>query len=64
MPVPPPPFKLTCPKCGWSRTIVPTSDVLLPHERPDQHCPKCGAGDLEMTRAGLAGTLLGKYLRR
>lgn len=66
MPVPPQPFKLTCPKCGWSRTIVPTSDVIFPHESPNQNCPKCGASDLEKTRAsgaGRVGSLLGKYLR-
>lgn len=38
MPFKAPPTTFYCEKCGWKRTIIPTSDLLmlLPS------CPKCG----------------------
>lgn len=38
----PPPFKFECPKCGYSRTVRPKSDVLNPLDFSDI-CPKCGS---------------------
>lgn len=34
------PYKLTCPKCGYSKTVRPKSDVLNPIEE-FPFCPKC-----------------------
>ncbi len=42
MPIPPKPFTLNCPQCGWHHTYRPVSDVLL----IEQQCPKCGCKNL------------------
>jgi hypothetical protein len=39
-------YKITCKACAWSKTFVPTSDVTLPHERPET-CPQCNADGLQ-----------------
>lgn len=36
----PQPFKFVCPKCGYSKTVKPKSDVLNPMDMMDI-CPKC-----------------------
>lgn len=36
----PSPYKLTCPKCGYSKNVQPKSDVLNPVEE-FSFCPKC-----------------------
>ena len=36
----PRPFKFVCPKCGYSKTVSPKSDVLSPSDFNDA-CPKC-----------------------
>jgi hypothetical protein len=37
------PFPVTyrCPRCGWSKTVHPCSDALIPGEFFDV-CPDCG----------------------
>jgi len=35
----PEPFKYQCPKCGYTKIVKPTSDILMPEENI---CPKCG----------------------
>jgi rubredoxin len=38
----PKPFKWVCPKCGYSKTVTPTSDARDPRDFMNR-CPKCGA---------------------
>jgi predicted nucleic acid-binding Zn ribbon protein len=39
------PFKYVCPKCGYSKTVTPKSDVINPMDMI-RTCPKCG-GEME-----------------
>lgn len=43
MPIPPPPFKLRCPSCHWSRVMVSRSDVISPSAQWMSRCPRCAA---------------------
>ena len=45
----PKPFKWVCPKCGYSKTVTPTSDARGPRDFMNR-CPKCGA---DMEKKGL-----------
>lgn len=38
----PQPFKYLCPKCGYSKTVKPKSDVLNPLDFIST-CPKCNS---------------------
>ena len=38
----PKPFKWVCQKCGYSKTVTPTSDARDPRDFMNR-CPKCGA---------------------
>jgi len=40
MPIPPPPHKLVCPKCGYSKIVKPKSDALDPRDMIGI-CPRC-----------------------
>jgi peptide subunit release factor 1 (eRF1) len=53
----PQPTTYNCPKCGWSKTVSPKSDALMPGDII-QECPKCGNDQLEAKRAGLVDQLL------
>lgn len=44
----PKPFKWVCPKCGYSKIVTPTSDVISAIELMS-HCPKC---DTQMEKRG------------
>lgn len=50
MPVKPQAFTCHCPACGWTKTVAPKSDVLMPGEVFDA-CPKCGNTALERKQA-------------
>lgn len=43
MPVRPTPYKLVCPKCGFSKVVAPQSDCLSPKDLMNMNpvCPKC-----------------------
>jgi len=41
MPIPPKPFLLICPNCGYTKTITPKSDVINLADFLSL-CPKCG----------------------
>lgn len=43
MAVRPNPYKLVCPKCGYSRVVAPKSDCLSPKDLMSMSpvCPKC-----------------------
>jgi len=67
MPIPPRPHAYRCPACGWSKTVVPRSDVLMPGIDHFDACPACGHRPLETqiaspARAALAG--LADQIRR
>lgn len=51
MPIPMPPTTLRCPKCGWSKTVVPQSDVLLEGHTWFTVCPECGHSKLDRKKA-------------
>ena len=40
MPIKPKPYKLECPKCGYSKIVKPKSDALSPVDSIGI-CPKC-----------------------
>ena len=45
MPIPPKPRTYVCQSCGWKKTVVPISDVLLPGDIV-RKCEKCGCAEL------------------
>ena len=45
--MPIPAHTIRCQQCGWSRIFPATSDVLLPHQVPPSHCPRCGSDELQ-----------------
>ncbi len=49
----------TCPVCGWSKTVTPRSDALMPGEVFDA-CPACGHSPLQVRPAGKAESVLGQ----
>lgn len=42
-----------CPVCGWSKTVRPRSDALMPGDYFDR-CPNCSHAELELHKASLA----------
>ena len=46
MPIPPKPFMLQCPACGWKRVYRPTSDVLW----YESICPRCAHTPIKTRR--------------
>jgi Zn finger protein HypA/HybF involved in hydrogenase expression len=42
MPIAPKPFKFVCPKCSYSKTVKPKSDILNPMDFIST-CPKCNS---------------------
>lgn len=57
MPIPMPPTTLSCPKCGWSKTVVPQSDVLLEGHTWFTVCPECGNSKLDHKKANIISSL-------
>ena len=57
MPIPMPPTTLSCPKCGWSNTVVPQSDVLLEGHTWFTVCPECGHSKLDRKKANIISSL-------
>ena len=71
MPIPPPPRRYHCPACDWSKTVAPSSDVLMPGVDHFSTCPQCNHAPLETKGAsGLSGgvaqvvSVLEKVFRR
>jgi len=57
MPIHPSPTTYTCPACGWSKTVTPQSDALMPGD-VFEICPKCGHAPLDCREASaLQGAL-------
>ena len=56
MPIPAKPFTQECPKCGWTHTVIPVSDVIfmLPI------CPRCGNDELTRRAPTVLETLRAK----
>ena len=59
MPKPPVPTTYTCPSCGWSKTVAPRSDALMPGDFFDA-CPACGRAPLETKDANAAQAAMGQ----
>ncbi|NBK21592.1 MAG: hypothetical protein EOM68_06165 [Spirochaetia bacterium] len=53
----PQPTTYTCTNCGWSKTVSPNSDALLPGEVVSA-CPKCGNEELQAKKASLIAKLM------
>lgn len=51
MPVRPRPFTYECEGCGWTKTVAPRSDALVPGEWFEV-CPQCGGRELKVRAAG------------
>lgn len=62
MVLPPPPHTFICRRCGWTRTVAPRSDALMPGEWV-LRCPVCGNDELSSERAGPLATV-GSLARR
>lgn len=52
MAFPLPPRTYQCTQCGWKKTILDTSDVLIRGGNHFDACPKCG-GEVKSHRATL-----------
>lgn len=50
MAIKPRPYKLSCARCGWSKTFAPQSDAMTARDYPHA-CPKCNAPNLKMSTA-------------
>ena len=66
MSIRPSPIAYTCLACGWSKTVVPKSDALMPGDYFAK-CPKCGHRALQskvanITMANLSG--LAKIIKK
>jgi len=71
MPIRPSPRRYQCTACGWSKTVVPRSDALMPGHDHFDSCPKCGHAPLSSEPVGNLPTGMGrmaetveKWLRR
>lgn len=53
MPMPPPPSTFYCPTCGWRKTVVPKSDVMVRGHTWFEACPECNHAPLERAPATL-----------
>lgn len=53
MPIRPSPITYRCTACGWSKTVRPCSDALMPGDYYDR-CPNCSHADLEIHKASLS----------
>ncbi len=58
----PPPHKLKCPKCGYSKIVSPKSDVVDPGDFV-QKCQKCDTF-MEKTSLSTTENLLAKLFKR
>jgi len=58
----PKPFKFVCPKCAYSKTVRPKSDVLTPMDFMSS-CPKCGE-KMERKELDLIAKLIGDVFGR
>jgi predicted RNA-binding Zn-ribbon protein involved in translation (DUF1610 family) len=63
MPIRPPPHTYRCTACGWSKTVAPRSDALMPGEH-FRACPQCGATDLKREKASSPAHWLADLARR
>ncbi len=60
MPVPTPPFTYHCPQCGWSKTVVPKSDVMVRGHTWFETCPECNHAPLEQSSATMVELTIAK----
>lgn len=51
MPIPAPAQTFRCTQCGWKKTTVPSSDVLMLDLDWFSRCPKCHNTKLQLKRA-------------
>lgn len=60
MPIPFPPTTFRCPKCGWHKTVVPKSDVLMRGYSWFESCPECDHASLERAPATMVELAMAK----
>lgn len=60
MPVPTPPFTYHCPQCGWSKTVVPKSDVMVRGHTWFETCPECNHAPQEQSSATMVELTIAK----
>lgn len=60
MAIRPLPRTYVCPHCGWSKTVHPQSDTLMPGD-VFTLCPKCG-GNVLSRLTSLLATVIGAVL--
>jgi rubredoxin len=59
--IPQQPFKWVCPKCGYSKTVTPKSDVINSLDLINT-CPKCGS-KMEKKDVGVFDILKGLLIK-
>jgi predicted RNA-binding Zn-ribbon protein involved in translation (DUF1610 family) len=62
MPVRPQPRTYRCTTCGWSKTVAPRSDALMPGEHFSE-CPRCANTDLQCEKSLSATGWLSEVVR-
>lgn len=63
MPVPMAPKTYTCPHCGWHKTVMPASDVLIRNHNWFDACPSCQHQPLETRPASLTEQMISRVKR-
>lgn len=63
MPIAPPPVTYQCSACGWSKTVAPRSDALMPGEYFSV-CPGCGYAPLDTVTANVLRAAIAKMALR
>lgn len=57
MPIRPQPRIYSCPQCGWSKTVAPRSDALMPGD-VYVRCPSCGHAPLSSVPTDAVSSVL------
>ncbi|WP_429020515.1 hypothetical protein [Aeromonas allosaccharophila] len=60
MPIQPPPSTYRCPTCGWHKTVVPKSDVMVRGHTWFEACPECHHAPLEKSSATMMELAIAK----
>jgi predicted RNA-binding Zn-ribbon protein involved in translation (DUF1610 family) len=63
MSIQPTPTTYTCPACGWSKTVSPRGDALMPGDVVEA-CPACGHEPLENREANAVQGALASFARK
>ncbi len=63
MPVRPKPFTQACPRCNWTKTFSPATDVLTAGRDLAVSCPRCGSTALKIEEASVFARVASRLKR-